>query len=165
MGAAVSFGRGAPIWRGRAFRARGRGRAADPPGARVPGGPSGVEDRKVSGLADTATGNIAAALTKMARARPYATAIACPSRRDRYGRAAYTHMSFAALDRESDILTRGLAAVGVGRGARAAVLVKPGLEFFALTFALFKAGAVPVLIDPGIGLENLGRCLAEAAPL
>jgi acyl-CoA synthetase (AMP-forming)/AMP-acid ligase II len=100
----------------------------------------------------------------MARARPYATAVACPTGRDRYGRTAYTHLSFAALDRESDVLARGLAAVGVCRGARAALLVKPGLEFFALTFALFKAGAVPVLIDPGIGVRNLGRCLAEAAP-
>ena len=43
-------------------------------------------------------------------------------------------------------------------------MVKPGLEFFALTFALFKAGAVPVLIDPGMGVKNLGRCLAEAEP-
>ena len=43
-------------------------------------------------------------------------------------------------------------------------MVPPSLEFFALTFALFKAGAVPVLIDPGMGVKNLGRCLAEAAP-
>ena len=28
-------------------------------------------------------------------------------------------------------------------------MVPPGPEFFALTFALFKVGAVPVLIDPG----------------
>ena len=33
-----------------------------------------------------------------------------------------------------------------------------GLDFFSLVFALFKAGVVPVLIDPGIGLRNLGRC-------
>src|SRR5207249_948280 len=38
------------------------------------------------------------------------------------------------------------------------------LEFFALTFALFKVGAVPVLVDPGMGVRNLGRCLAEAEP-
>ena len=43
-------------------------------------------------------------------------------------------------------------------------MVQPSLEFFALTFALFKAGAVPVLIDPGMGVKNLGRCLAEAEP-
>jgi len=43
-------------------------------------------------------------------------------------------------------------------------MVKPSLEFFALTFAIFKAGAVPVLIDPGIGIKNLKTCLGEARP-
>jgi acyl-CoA synthetase (AMP-forming)/AMP-acid ligase II len=43
-------------------------------------------------------------------------------------------------------------------------MVPPGLDFFALTFALFKIGAVPVLIDPGIGARGLGKGLAEAGP-
>ena len=30
-------------------------------------------------------------------------------------------------------------------------MVRPSLEFITLTFALFKAGAVIVLIDPGMG--------------
>jgi olefin beta-lactone synthetase len=108
--------------------------------------------------------NIASALTGMASLRTYATAVACPAGRDRAGRAAYVHWTFEQLDRESDILARGLTAVGIGRGVRTALMVKPGLEFFALTFALFKAGAVPVLIDPGMGIRNLGRCLKEASP-
>jgi acyl-CoA synthetase (AMP-forming)/AMP-acid ligase II len=43
-------------------------------------------------------------------------------------------------------------------------MVKPGPEFFALTFALFKVGAVPILVDPGMGMKNLRQCLAEAEP-
>ena len=43
-------------------------------------------------------------------------------------------------------------------------MVPPSPDFFALTFALFKVGAVPVLIDPGMGVQNLGKCLAEAEP-
>ena len=43
-------------------------------------------------------------------------------------------------------------------------MVRPGLDFFSLVFALFKAGVVPVLIDPGIGLRNLGQCCREAEP-
>jgi acyl-CoA synthetase (AMP-forming)/AMP-acid ligase II len=31
-------------------------------------------------------------------------------------------------------------------------------------FAMFKAGVVPVLIDPGIGMKPLKQCLAEASP-
>ena len=41
---------------------------------------------------------------------------------------------------------------------------RKGLEFFALTFALFKAGAIPVLVDPGMGVHNLKECLTEAKP-
>jgi len=108
--------------------------------------------------------NIATALTEMAQARPYATAVACPAGRDGVGRAAYVHWTFRQLDQESDTLARGLAYVGIGRGVRTVLMVKPGLEFFALTFALFKAGAVPVLIDPGMGIRSLGRCLDEAEP-
>jgi len=108
--------------------------------------------------------NVAAALTETARVRPYVTAVACPAGRDRAGRSAYTHWTFRELDRQSDVLARGLTDVGIGRGVRTALMVKPGLEFFALTFALFKAGAVPILIDPGMGIRNLGRCLAEAEP-
>ena len=43
-------------------------------------------------------------------------------------------------------------------------MVPPSRDFFALTFALFKIAAVPVLIDPGMGMRNLGKCLAEAEP-
>ena len=43
-------------------------------------------------------------------------------------------------------------------------MVTPGLDLFALVFALFKAGAVPVLVDPGIGLKHLKACLGNAKP-
>ena len=108
--------------------------------------------------------NIASALSEMARARPYGTAIACPAGRDSSGRAAYSIQTYQQLDRQSDILARGLTAAHICRGVRTALLVKPGHELFALTFALFKAGAVPVLIDPGIGLRNMKKCLGDAEP-
>jgi olefin beta-lactone synthetase len=43
---------------------------------------------------------------------------------------------------------------GVRRGDRALVMVRPGLPLIAAAFALFKIGAVPVIIDPGMGLRN-----------
>jgi olefin beta-lactone synthetase len=108
--------------------------------------------------------NIAAHLPAMARDRPHALAVICPAGRDHAGRPRHTHWTFRQLDRESDAIAYGLTSVGIGRGARTVLMVKPSLEFFALTFALFKAGAVPVLIDPGLGIRYLGPCLAEAAP-
>jgi acyl-CoA synthetase (AMP-forming)/AMP-acid ligase II len=53
---------------------------------------------------------------------------------------------------------------GLARGQRAALLVRPTPEFFLLMFALFKLGAVPVLVDPGIPRKALKKCLAEAEP-
>src|SRR5690606_17519352 len=56
----------------------------------------------------------------------------------------------------------GLAGHGIGRGTRTVVMVRPSPEFFLLMFALFKAGAVPVLVDPGIARHALKQCLDEA---
>jgi acyl-CoA synthetase (AMP-forming)/AMP-acid ligase II len=108
--------------------------------------------------------NIAAYLPEMAKKQPHRAAVSFPVGRDGNGRVRYTHYTFRQLDRESDWIARGLDRCGIGRGVRTALMVKPSLEFFALTFAIFKAGAVPVLIDPGIGIRNLKNCLARAEP-
>jgi acyl-CoA synthetase (AMP-forming)/AMP-acid ligase II len=42
--------------------------------------------------------------------------------------------------------------------------VPPSIEFVSLVFALFKAGVVTILIDPGMGRKNLLRCLEDARP-
>ena len=110
------------------------------------------------------TNNIATHLKDMARQRPEQMAVMFPESRDRQGRTAYTSLSFRQLDDESDRIAAGLTMMGIGRGVRAALMVPPSLEFFSLTFALFKAGAVPVFVDPGMGLKNIGKCLAEAQP-
>ena len=109
-------------------------------------------------------GNIASGLTAMARERPDSLAALAPSGRDSSGRAKHVHLTFRQLDLESDRLASGLRAVGIGPGVRTVLMVRPGLDFFELTFALFKAGAVPVLVDPGLGIKNLKACLAEASP-
>ena len=108
--------------------------------------------------------NIAAHLPAMAGRQPHVPAIFFPEGRGRGGRVRYTHLTFAQLDAECDALARGLEGIGLERGTRVALMVPPSPEFFALTFALWKMGAVPVLIDPGMGIRSLGRCLAEAAP-
>jgi acyl-CoA synthetase (AMP-forming)/AMP-acid ligase II len=99
--------------------------------------------------------NIAAALADRAAELPQTLAIIEPRRRA---------VTFRELHLTTDALALGLAAVGVTRGMRTVVMVPPSLEFYALTFALFKLGAVVVLIDPGMGVAGLGQCLAEAEP-
>src|SRR5690348_3849862 len=108
--------------------------------------------------------NIAAALPRRAEAQPQTLAIVQPFGRDHHGRIRYRHYTYRELNAETDALARGLERIGIGRGVRTVLMVKPSLEFYALTFALFKLGAVIVLIDPGMGLKNLGICLSEAQP-
>ena len=108
--------------------------------------------------------NVAAHLPEMARQQPETPALHIPCGSDRSGETRYQSYSFAELDRASSRMACALEAAGVRRGVRSVLMVPPSFEFFALTFALFKVGAVPVLVDPGIGVKNLKTCLAEAQP-
>ena len=106
----------------------------------------------------TKTFNIASHLVEMARRQPEATAIIVP-----WGRHGGS-LTYQQLDDRSSRIARGMEMAGIGRGVRAALMVQPGLDLFALAFALFKCGAIPVLIDPGIGIKNMKSCLERARP-
>ncbi len=111
-----------------------------------------------------ATHNVAGRLSAMARLCPDAVAVAEPSGRDAQGRRRYRQVTFQQLDLDSRRIAQGLRTMGVVPGTRLALLVRPGIDFVSLVFALFKSGAVAILIDPGMGRRNLIGCLAEAEP-
>lgn len=111
-----------------------------------------------------ASANIGLRLTATAEEMPDAAAVVVQGRRGWRRPVAYRSFTFAELDADSDRLARGLWAIGVTAGTRLALLVRPGYEFVALVFALFKSGAVSILIDPGMGRSNLLRCLDQAHP-
>jgi len=107
--------------------------------------------------------DMSAHLAAMAARQPDTPAVFAP-RRARAGQLHYDQLTFRELNADCDRLAIGFERIGIRRGVRTALMVPPSLDFFALTFALFRVGAVPVLIDPGIGLKNFGNCLAEAEP-
>jgi acyl-CoA synthetase (AMP-forming)/AMP-acid ligase II len=107
--------------------------------------------------------NVATALSWQARRQPNATAIHHPQG-GAFRKTDYASCTYQELDELSNSYARGLAAYGIVAGTRTALMLTPGLDFFAVFFALFKAGAVPVLIDPGIGMKPLKQCLHEASP-
>jgi len=108
--------------------------------------------------------NIAERLTAMASRMPDVPAVVEPLGRDQPGRRQYRQLSFRQLDEDSDRISRGLQQMGVTPGTRLALLVRPGIDFVSLVFGLFKCGAVPVLIDPGMGLRRLIASLSEVRP-
>lgn len=108
--------------------------------------------------------NVSSYLKKMAEIQPYKRAVVSPIGRNRNNRTSYTHLTFRQLDQESDCLAHGLEKIGVARGTRTILMVKPSQEFFILIFALFKTGAVPVVVDPGMGVRRMVGCFKEGRP-
>lgn len=113
-----------------------------------------------------ASSNVAAAFLRQAIDRPKVHAVATPrggfwsSPRTR----PYEFITFGDLIESTLRTAHGLHQNGVGPGTRVALMVPPSVELIQLVYALFQFGAVPVLIDPGMGLKNIGQCLAEAEP-
>ncbi|MGK5110769.1 alpha/beta fold hydrolase [Geodermatophilus sp. CPCC 205506] len=65
-------------------------------------------------------------------------------------------------DRVSD-LAAGLAASGIRPGQRVAMLVEPSADLTAAVYAVWRAGAVVVVADKGLGIAGMRRALRSAA--
>ncbi len=106
--------------------------------------------------------NIASLLTEAAAKWPQKVALVSTHRPDALGR---TQITMAELEESSSHLAAYLLNEEKAEpGAKVVVLVKPGIDLVVITFALFKAGLVPVLIDPGMGLKAMTRCLSSVEP-
>ncbi len=108
--------------------------------------------------------NIAEHLISKAKETPNLPSVICALGKNREGRRAYTIQTFEQLNQESADIAAWLADIGIQKGAKAVLMVRPGPELFAITFGLFKAGIVPILIDPGMDKRDLKGCIAAAAP-
>ena len=100
----------------------------------------------------------------MAARQPGRAAVKVPRGRNRDGKIDYLTLSFAELDAEVNAWVAKLTAHDVRRSDRVLVMVRQGLPLIAVAFALFKIGAVPVIIDPGMGRKNFLACVARSKP-
>ena len=102
------------------------------------------------------TFNIAARLEHWADQKPESVALI----EMRSGR----QRTFKELEQESSRLASGLVQFGMKSGERVLLMVPYGIDFVTLTFAMFKAGLIPVLIDPGLGKKNVLKCIKQVQP-
>ncbi|MFL6135613.1 MAG: alpha/beta fold hydrolase [Nocardioidaceae bacterium] len=72
-------------------------------------------------------------------------------------------VSWATLARRVQYLAAGLAGAGVLPGHRVALLVEPSADLTAAVYALWRAGAVIVVADKGLGFTGMRRALRGAA--
>lgn len=108
--------------------------------------------------------NIAQHLPLMAARQPDRPALKIPRGRTARGDIDYLTLSFAQLDTEVEAWAAYLRTRGVVPGDRTLVMVRQGLPLIAAAFALFKIGAVPIVIDPGMGLKSFLACVARSQP-
>lgn len=113
-------------------------------------------------MADSA--NIARHLPLRAAEQPDRIAIKVPRGRDSRGHINYLALTYRELDAETVAWSGRLQQRGVRAGDRVLVMVRQGLPLIAAVFALFRLGAVPVIIDPGMGRKNFLACVTRTRP-
>ena len=86
------------------------------------------------------------------------------SERQSDGSYHYPFYTFKQFEERSNQFAHKLTEAGIRPGMRTLLFVKPCLDFSIITFALFKIGAVPVLIDPGMGIKNLLLSIKQVKP-
>lgn len=117
----------------------------------------------VPSRAPAVANNVGEHLARAARERPSEIAVHA-ARGLRGGKTVWESASLAELDARAAAIARGLSQRGLARGDRAAVLVRPGVDLLAIVFGLLRMGAVPVLLDPGMGPRALIASLARMEP-
>lgn len=109
--------------------------------------------------------NVAGRLRSAALRAPSQVALASAIGRYKAGQQReYNQITFQQLEDQTSSIAAGLQEHGLIAGMRIVLLVRFGTDFIALVFALLKAGAVVVLVDPGMGRKNLINCLEQSEP-
>lgn len=116
-----------------------------------------------TGPAEAVGANVARFLPWQAAAQPAGLAVRLPVGRTG-GRIDYDDLTFSALEREAGAAALLAQRAGIDRGTRVLLMVRPGRDLIVLVFALFRLGAVPVVIDPGLGLRPFLRSVRRTVP-
>jgi len=125
---------------------------------------AGLRDGFIGAMPDAEVVNVSRHLWAQAARQPATPALRIPTGAAAGGAIRYAELSFAELAAEADAWAWRLTRKGVQRGDRVLVLVRPGLPLIASVFALFKLGATPVVIDPGMGRKNFLECVLRTQP-
>ena len=104
-------------------------------------------------------GSVASHLSDSAHKYPKQIALVSGAKK-----AAFAPLSFAELDQTVDKAVVELVQAGIQSGQKTLLFVNPGPGLIIWGFALFRIGAIPVVIDPGMGIKSFLACINRTKP-
>lgn len=108
--------------------------------------------------------NLYELMQMQATSQPGRIAFAQARRRTPSGRYLYETRSYAQFLMDVDQTAAGFQEAGIQKGSKTLLLVRPDMTLPAIVFALFKLGAVPIIIDPAMGMKRLLACIRQVEP-
>ena len=115
-------------------------------------------------MSQTMKTNIAEYLSETAKLYPQRKAISHHSGHDRLGRVTYSALTFSQLENLTNAYASEFKCHGIVKGTKTLMMLRPSIDFIAAVFAVFKVGAIPILIDPGMGRKNMLKCIKSTKP-
>jgi acyl-CoA synthetase (AMP-forming)/AMP-acid ligase II len=103
--------------------------------------------------------NVATYLSSTAKERPDQPALVSGAVRPKF-----LPLSFSQLDHAVDGAVSELIKSGISAGDKTLLFVNPGPGLIIWAFALFRLGAIPVVIDPGMGVRSFLSCIQRTKP-
>jgi acyl-CoA synthetase (AMP-forming)/AMP-acid ligase II len=104
-------------------------------------------------------GSVASYLSESAKERPDQPALVSGAKKP-----VFRSLSFLELDRAVDSAVGELVKAGIRKGDKTLLFVNPGPGLIIWAFALFRMGAIPVVIDPGMGFRSFLKCIQRTRP-
>ncbi len=76
----------------------------------------------------------------------------------------YKEVTFQQLENLSNAYAIEFQKCGIRKNTKTLLMLRPSVEFIAISFAVFKIGAIPILIDPGMGYKKFLKCVNSTKP-
>ena len=107
--------------------------------------------------------NVSELIQYQANKRPDKEAIT-QAKKNLFGGYSYPSYNFKTMNDRVNQFCNKLEKLGVKTGHRVLFFIKPNLDFCVITFALFRMGAIPIFIDPGMKKEHFFSCIKDVEP-
>ncbi len=106
--------------------------------------------------------NIADLFEKQAKKHPTKVAVKAP--KNSFFSKTCDQLTFEEFQKRSELYSSQFTKHGLRKGMKVLMFIKPSLDFSVITFSLFKIGAVPIFIDPGMGRKNFFNTIKSISP-